>query len=244
MNPDFLLTQLGFTKNLSRIYLTLLRLGKCRAGVVLRETGLQRSVVYNGLEELATRGLVSKIVERGVALFSPNDPESLVEEIENKKRIAAKASEELRKYQGASNREAVVFEGADIIERVAEKSLETENGKTIYFLGPSKFGIQANMERFWKKFHTQRIAKGIQCKILYDKDTPAEVLATRNATELCQAKYMPFGVDLPFWLVIFENHVAMVVPGDEPPLAFVIKSEKTAQGFEKYFEYLWQAAKE
>ena len=175
-----------------------------------------------------------------MALFSANDPRTLIDEARDRTKLAESVAEGLALFQGISAREAVVYEGADIIQRVADKSLSSESGSTVYFLGASKFGSQLNLERYWKRYHTRRVGLDISCKILYDKDTPQEIVANRNVIGLCEAKYMPFGLDLPMWLVIFEDHVAMVVPGEEPPLAFVVKSQKTADGFRKYFEYLWK----
>ena len=239
MNETLQLDELGFSKNLSKIYMNLLKVGKCRASTLLRETGLQRSVVYNALDELVERRLASKFIVKGVSYFSINSPESLVHEAEEKTKLARQVSENLKKIQDVSTREVAVYEGADIIQRVADKSLDSESGSTVYFLGASKFGMQANLEGFWKRFHKKRIEKGIECSILYDKDTQQEIITNRNSLELCQAKYMPFGIDLPMWLVIFEDYISMVVPGDDPPLAFIIKSSKTADGFRNYFKYLW-----
>jgi sugar-specific transcriptional regulator TrmB len=237
------LEKLGFSQNLGKIYTTLLRLGASRAALVLKETKLQRSVVYAGLEELTKRGLISKTEVKGVAQFSPNDPKTLIDEAEEKKHLAEKVAENLKKFQSVSYREARLYEGIDIIEQVADKSLGVENGETVYFLGPSKFGIQSNLESYWKKYHKERIKKGIKCKILYDKNTEAEVVEERNKLAGCEAKYMPFGINQPMWMLIFEDHVGMVMPGDEPPIDFVIKSKQTADGFKNYFNYLWEQAK-
>ncbi len=234
------LKKLDFSENLTKIYMTILRLGASRAGDVLKETKLQRSVVYAGLEELVERGLISKTLVKGVAQFTPNDPTSLVSEAEEKKLLAQKIAVSLKKFQAVSNREARLYEGSDIIEQVSDKSLATENGETVYFLGPSKFGVQSNLDSYWRRYHRERVKKGILCKILYDKNTPRNTVDERNKLEGCEAKYMPFGIDQPMWMLIFEDTVAMVIPGDEPPIAFVIKSKQTAEGFKNYFEYLWK----
>ncbi len=231
---------LGFSKNLSTTYMCLLRLGESKASTIIKETGLQRSVVYTGLEELLTRGLITETTLRGIALFKINDPDALVYEAEQKKILAEKISEELKKQQGVKNREALIYEGEDIIQRVTEKSLQSQPGSTIYFLGPSKFGIQANLERYWKKYHTQRIEKEINCKILYDSETDPEIVESRNKMELCEAKFLPPQLEVPMWFNIFEDTVGMIIPSEDPPLAFIIKSKKTADALRNYFEYLWQ----
>ncbi len=233
------LKKLGFTNNEIKIYLTLVRLGKIRAGDVIKETGLQRSVVYNSLEELIERELVTKTLSKGVATYSINDPDALVQEAEERRLLAETTALALKEKQSVKDREVVVYEGKDIIKRISDKSLGAKSGSTIYFLGPSKFGIQSNLEKYWKHFHKERINKNIKCKILYDRNTDNKILVERNNLPLCEAKYLPIEAEIPMWFSICGDLVGMIIPSEEPPLAFLIKSPKTAEALTKYFDYLW-----
>ncbi len=233
------LKKLGFTKNQIKLYLVLLRLGKVRAGELIRETGLQRSVVYGVLEELETQELVSRSVSHGVALYHINDPQVLVEKAERKKLLAQKVAEELSLRRQVKEREVVVYEGEDIIKRICDKNLDAAPGSEVYFLGPSKSGIQGGLEKYWQQYHKQRTAKGIRTKILYGHNTPPLTVANRNAMPLCEAKYLPLTTEIPMWFNICGESVGIVVPSENPPLAFLIKSAKTAEALKKYFEYLW-----
>jgi sugar-specific transcriptional regulator TrmB len=56
------LIQLGLTQNQSRLYLSLLSLGKAIGKTLSRETGFARQEVYRILEELHDRGLVEKSI--------------------------------------------------------------------------------------------------------------------------------------------------------------------------------------
>ncbi len=58
------LIQLGLTPNQSRLYLSLLCLGKAIGKTLSRETNFARQEVYRILEELHDRGLVEKILAR------------------------------------------------------------------------------------------------------------------------------------------------------------------------------------
>lgn len=234
------LKKLGFTNNEIKIYLTLFRLGKVRAGEIIKETGLQRSVVYNDLETLIERELLSKSVSKGVAHYETNDPQVLVDEAEKRKLLAQGVAEGLKEKRHAKDREVLVYEGEGIIKRICDKNLEAKSGSEIYFLGPSKFGIQSTLEKYWQNYHKVRVAKGIRCKILYGRSTEPEIVANRNAMPICEAKYLPLESDMPMWFNISEDSVGIVVPSENPPLAFLIKSAKTAEALKKYFDYLWK----
>ncbi len=237
------LKKLGFTSNETKIYLALLRLGKIKAGEIIKETGLQRSVVYSGLDEFMKRELISRSVSKGVALYTISDMDALVHEAENRKLLAEYVAEELKNKQGAKSREVLVYEGVDIIKRISDKNLDSKSGSTMYFLGPSKFGIQSNLEKYWSHYHKKRVEKDIYCKILYDKTTDPEIVSSRNTLPLCEAKYLPFETEMPMWFSICDDSVGMIVPSEEPPLAFLIKSQKTAEALKRYFDYLWRQGK-
>ena len=122
---------------------------------------------------------------------------------------------------------------------MSEKSLNTEPNDTVYFLGPSKFGIQANLEKYWKKYHKKRADLNIKCKLLYDKSTDPKIIENRNRQPLCEAKYLPLDTEMPMSLIINNKMTAIIVPSEHPPLAFLITSKKTSEALKKYFEYLW-----
>ncbi len=238
------LLKLGFSENLSKIYLALFHLGKTRAGEVIKETRLQRSVVYTGLEELVGRGLVTKTTSKGVAVYEATDVDALVYEAETKKVLAEAVAQELWETKESKGREVIVYEGDDIIKRIGDKSLGIKTGSTVYFLGPSKFGIQASLEHYWLTYHKKRIEKGIHCKILYDQHTDPKIVARRDNLPFCEARYLPFSAEeAPMSFIIYEDHVAIIVPVENPPLAFLIKSPATAQTLRKYFEFLWGQGK-
>lgn len=233
------LKQLSFTDNLAKIYLALLGMGQGKAGEVIKETVLQRSVVYAGLEELVERGLVTKTFKKGVAMFRVNNPETIVEELDKKKFLAEKLVQELETRRNASGKEALIYEGEDVIKRIADKGLSVQPGETVYFMGSSKFGNQSNLEKYWQLYHKKRISLGIKCQILYDHSVDPDLVEERNGLELCEAKYLPFGARTPMWFHIFGDSVAIMVPGENPPLAFLIKNPATARALVEYFQYFW-----
>jgi sugar-specific transcriptional regulator TrmB len=234
---------LNFSKNTSSIYLLLLESsGNLKAGEIITKTGLQRSVVYYCLEDLLNRKLISKKILHGVAVYSAQKIEALVYESERKLELTKNIAKQLEQITTIKEREVVVYEGDDIVRRISEKTLE-QNTKTIYFLGSSKSGIQKNLEQYWKSFHARRIQKGIECKILYDTSTDKSILVNRNGMQGCKAKYLPFGMNIPMWFAISGDFLAILVPGDEPPTAFIIKSKATAEAMEKYFNFLWDMDK-
>lgn len=238
-----LLASLGFTKNQTSIYLVLTKKGALKAGEIISLTGLPRSVVYTCLQDLASQGLLIKNTKQGVAIFTTLDPEALVIECKRKLKDAEEVANILQQERGILEKEAYVYEGDDIVTTIAKRSLETPPGSTVYFFGSSKFGAQANLEQFWKKYHQDREGKQIRCKILYDRFTPAETLSERNKYTGCEARYLPIDTEIPMSFNIWEDHVAILLPGNQPPISFIIRSQSTADALIEYFNYLWRHSK-
>jgi predicted transcriptional regulator len=234
----------GFSKNEAHVYVSSIRLGRARASRILEDTGLPRSVVYLELDSLIRRGLVQKSKERGVTVFTALDSSHLIDEFQAKKHDLEDIAEELNNLEALREREVVVYEGVDIVKKVADKCLATPAGSTIYFLGPSKFGVQSKLERYWQRFHTERASAGIQCRLLYDISTDPDILLDRNAMPLCEARYMPINSELPMSYIFTETVVGQILPAEDPPLAFTIKSTSSALAMKQYFEYLWAQSEE
>jgi len=59
------LEKLGFTLNETKTYLNLLNLGSCLASDLAKKTGLHRRPVYDALNRLIEKGLVSYTIKTG-----------------------------------------------------------------------------------------------------------------------------------------------------------------------------------
>lgn len=234
------LKKLGFSHNLSTVYLALFELGKVKAGKLIEKTGLPRSVVYSALDELLARELVTKTELRGVAMFSTNDPTRLVDEIEEKKQLAAKIADGMKKQQDTSPREVSVYEGLEGIKRATLNKLSAPEGETVFTFGASKYNVQPALDEFWAKvFHKRRIKKKIYFKGLYDRTVEQKYIDYRNSILLSAAKYLPPGLEMPVWFSVCDDMLSIMVPEDNPPIVFNIRSRAAAEAIKKYFHYLW-----
>ena len=89
------LEKLGLNKKESDVYLALLNQGKSQAGPIIKATALHRMQVYEAMEALKNRGLVSISQEKTIQFFEANSPKVLVDLEKEKLDIAELASQEL-----------------------------------------------------------------------------------------------------------------------------------------------------
>ena len=65
MNTETLVS-IGLTKGEADVYLTLLKLGNTTSGKIIKESKVSRSKVYDVLERLKQKGLVTEIIKKNV----------------------------------------------------------------------------------------------------------------------------------------------------------------------------------
>ena len=58
-----ILEEIGLTKTEIKIYITLLAQGQCTTTVIVREAGIHASKVYEYLDKLIAKGLVSYVIK-------------------------------------------------------------------------------------------------------------------------------------------------------------------------------------
>ena len=64
-----ILEEFGLTKNEVKIYLTLLKMGRALAGEITEKSGIHRRNVYDSIERLMKKGLVSFIIQNNRKYF-------------------------------------------------------------------------------------------------------------------------------------------------------------------------------
>ncbi len=237
-NTEKMLNKLGFSKNEITIYLALFDLGKCKAGELIDYTKLHRNLVYTALDEFVKRELVTKTEANGVATFVANDPNRLIEEIDQKRELAQQLAEEIKKKQEETPREVTIYEGLEGLKRATKRTLSAPEGETVYVFGAAPHSTLPDLSVRWRQYDKSRIQRGIHFKGLYGRTTAKDILDDKNLLPLTEAKYMPQGIEVPMWFNVCGD-ISSIVAVDDSPLAFNIKSKTIADGLKKYFEYLW-----
>lgn len=135
-----------------------------------------------------------------------------------------------------------VYYGFEGVVKVHEDTYShLKRGEDYYYLGIPAVQPSYYHER-WKKDHERRIKAGIKCRLLFDRKTDRKILENRNSYDGSEARYMPFEVDTPTWIMGYKDTTAIVLVGKKP-VTIEIKNKEIAQTFSKYFESIWKLAK-
>jgi len=238
------LEEIGLTKNEIKIYLVLLEIGSTTTGKIITESQLHRSRVYDALERLIDKGLVSYVIKSNRKWFQAAPPDTILEFLDEKRKNITKILPELdllQKFQ-TSEQSAGIYEGIKGYKTAREKLIkELKKGDNLLVLGAP---AQANkkLEGWFLYFHEKREKSGIGMKILYNEDA-RKYGEIRKKWKLTQVRYLRKNVINPTWIEIFKESIAIVIISDHP-LTFVIKNKDVVASFKDYFELMWGLGKE
>ena len=244
-----LLKNIGLTDGEIRVYMALLELGKSTAGKIIERSKVSPSKIYDVLNRLIEKGLVSYIIEGKIKHFNAAPPHEILNFIEKKEEELRLNKDEFKKIlpnlesrQKAKNKDfnAEIFEGIRGLITVFDMSFEElRKGDILYAFGyPPHASIL--FDAYWREYHRKCDKKGIIRKVIYDYDT--WFLKKREKRKLAEQKYLPKGIVTPSWVLIFNDKVATVIVTEEQKVCFLVQNKEVAKSYIEYFNLLWENA--
>lgn len=167
------LTELGLSKNEAKVYSTLIKFGKMSASEVSAQSGVSYSRIYNVLEALIHKNLISILPEK-TKKYVPESPESLMNLVNKKEEKLAK----LKGMVGSLRKLYDVKEKNPVSIGIGQKAFYTllksmkEPSKFEYAI---KWSSEYRPE--WVRDDVKAMKKGIDVKMLsrYDNETKSNV---------------------------------------------------------------------
>ena len=237
---ESILVELGLSMNEAKVYLSLLNLGITTTTAIAKDCCLHRSNVYDSIEKLIVKGLVSYVKKDNVTLYEANDPQclmSILSEKENQlKSILPQLmlSKKLAKAKG----EAHIFEGVTAFMDILYGFLDY--GEPILAYGIPKAAPEMLKTKI-PHFHDKRIKKKVVMKHIYNHNAQQRI-AYLNKIEGCYARYLPASFDSQVSTNICGDQVVLAL-WSNPVIVIQIKNQQIADSYKNYFELLWNSAK-
>lgn len=243
-----ILQKIGLSLNESRVYEALLNLGEINVNKISIKSKVHRRNVYDSLNKLIEKGLASETFVKGEKLFKAIDPERLKEIIKEQESTLDAFLPEMKKlYQSVEpDAEAYFFRGVEGFKNYLQLILEQK--QTVYFIGAKAFWLDPRLQHYLRHFDEERKKRGIKFMHLFDheiKKEKPEILKLVGKPY----KFLPKKYSSPTAVDIFGDYVVTFVgvkPGElyEEPLQFILKSKLLADGYRKFFQFMWDHCKE
>jgi len=239
-----LLEELGLSEREIKVYKALLSAGLSSVGPVIKMSGIPSSKIYETMDKLIEKGLVSFIIESNIKKFKAADPKILLNFLEEKEEQLKKEIipqlQLLQKHH--EEQDATIFRGIKGIKTLTDDML-TEK-KEILTIGSSD--INAKTYQYYLDFnlpvfHSMRIKNKIPIKITFSENMKdrARKLGKMAYTK---ARYLPKEFISNSSVNIYGNKVSIIFWGADA-FGIIIKSKNIADFQRKYFNLLWKQAK-
>ncbi len=241
------LQELGLTVNEAKVYLALLKLKSALAGEITTRSGIHRRNVYDSLERMEEKGLVSFTIKNNRRFFQPAPPQRLLELVHEKEDKVEKALPELNSLFGETSvkEPIIVYTGVQGYKTLFEDILSTLPENSEWQSIPASFRVARIMPSFLSFVHKRRIRKKISFRGIYNNDD-ASVARAREVSimPLAEVRVMPISNQTPAGMNIFGKKCAIsLVTDTDEPIIVLINNEFIAQTFKNFFEILWKQAK-
>ena len=241
-----ILRDVGLSPNESKVYEALLQTGEASVQEISNKSGVHRRNVYDSIQKLMEKGLASEVFIKGEKNFKAIHPRRLLELIKEKEEKINKVLPEMKaKYEAVEEKEeAYIYRGIEGFKTYLQDILKAK--ETVYFIGAKAFWLDERLKHFLPRFQRERKEMGIKFMHLFDHDVKTqkpEILKLVGKPY----KFLPKEYSSPTAVDIFGDYVVTFVgvkPGElaEDPIQFVMKSRRLADGYRKFFQFMWDNA--
>ena len=234
------LKEYGLTDKEIGVYLELLPLGTTNLQEIAKRLEYPRTTVYNTLNYLVSKGLVSKIVKKGVTCFTGTDPEKFIDSLQEKKRLIEEILPRLKELQENQKQSSTVqiYEGFKGIFTVLSDVFKIK--QQVYYFGGYKKSLDI-LKHLPDQARLMRLDNNVPAKIVIDP-TDEPIFHTQKYKKLTELRFLSSLEDFPAMIFIYGNKVAMfTVRGDL--IGLIIENKEFSEAMKIVFEIYWNMGK-
>lgn len=243
-----LLEKIGLTQNESIVYLTLLKLGNCKTGEILKKARLNSGRIYETLEGLKIKGLVSESIINNIKYYSAAPPAQILTYLDKKRKKLEEEEKEIKlnlpeleklKNSSPTTNKAVTYTGFRGLKTAVDEAFEGLTPKQeVLTIGVTQIKDK-KYNLFWKKWSEYRIKKKVPARLLFsEKKSYYEDYNNLKFTKIkVLTGFTPVAVD------IFGDDKTLILNYGKPFSCILIHDKNTATSFKQFFEQMWKLAK-
>lgn len=243
-----ILQELGLTKRESKVYLALLELGLTTTGSIIKRSEVPNSKIYEILESLQNKGLVSWIIKGKTKYFQASSPKQLLTLLKDKERKIKEILPELEKKQklSQSKKSVELFEGVKAIRSMLLGLIQDiKKGEDWYGFSTGETSANKEIEEFYEWWGALKLNIGLKDHLLIStinkKDFGAS-LTNEAKIALEKSKSLKFSnVSFPGDTAIFRDYV-IIFNWEGIPTATLITNESLAKQYKDFFLEVWKTS--
>ncbi len=240
MQRELALQDFGLSQKETQIYLLLLPLGIVNLQEIAKRIDFPRTTVYNTLNYLVQKGLVSKIIKEGVTFFQATDPQKLVDTLAQRKKLVESILPELVELRKAvkESSHAEIYEGNKGLFTVLSDVFKVN--QELHYFGSYSLSLEV-LKHQPEHFRTVRLERKIPARIVIEPyDEP--VFHSKEYQKITEMRFVKDLKDFPCMIFIYGEKVALyTLRGDL--IGIIIQNKEVAKAMKMVFEMYWLLGK-
>ena len=238
-NEAGLIQTLGLSEQEAAVYLAALELGQAHIQDISRKSGVKRTSIYNFIDTLKERQLLSEIKKGKRRLYSAVSPHHLVDEQKSKVSSLERLVPQLLAIQNSvrDKPRVMFFEGIEGIKEIYRITLRDK--QIIYAWEDLDKALDVLPANFLKSYTEERTAKKIPARCI-DRDTPsAREWTAKNDIRLARESRFIESEEFGTEINVFGNKVAFFRWDKANPFGVVIDDAGISTALRIAWQELW-----
>ncbi|OGI87254.1 hypothetical protein A2995_01065 [Candidatus Nomurabacteria bacterium RIFCSPLOWO2_01_FULL_33_24] len=244
-----ILKQLNFSSKEIEVYLIITKIDQASVSLISKETNINRTTIYDILENLMSKGIVSKIKKSSKSFFYALPPSRLTDYLERERREynlkidiqkerIEKIMPELISLQNlhSKNKPRVhFFSGEKGMREAYEDSLTAEGTIRAY---ANVEEMHKGLPNFFPEYYKRRTQANIHIKAIIPQNEISKSRVQKNSEEMRTTKFLPeekmtFSPEINIY-----NDKVLLVSWRES-MAIIIQSKELADFHKLTYDLLW-----
>jgi len=242
MSIQIALKEYGLNDKEIDVYVNLIKSGESSLQEISKRCNCPRTTVYNNLNYLISKGLVSKADKDKIAFYTATDPEKMIDILDRKKILLEQTLPELTSLKNTLDKKSriEVYEGPKGIFAMYMEIFKDKEMK--YWFGNFE-NLKPAMEHLMPLAREIRLKKKIPAKIVIENnDDP--IFHTKKYKSLTEMKQNSSLLNFPAMIFIYGNlKKTAIFVNKKEMLGFIVENEQVTQAMKVIFDLYWNQSK-
>ncbi len=240
------LEKLGFSRIEAKVYIALVELGPSFAGAIVAKTKQHRQQVYDALEKLEAKQLVSVSQKSGKKLFHPANPERLYNLVREQEMVLKEVVPVLKNKFQVPPEEVVLYHGADGFSTALQNRITVaKRGKFIQVIGYTGKELHEITKEFFEPYLNglRKKGSGIQWIIYESQLDEFKRYFGKYLKQNTRAWVLAGSQRTPIATTVLPDRVQISLFHPNPTV-IEIRNQSLADEYQKYFSLLKKQSKQ
>lgn len=237
MDTSIPLDNAGLSPGEQKVYLALLKSGPSKVTSLKKATQLHRTTIYDFLESLIKKGLVSYSLDGKTRVFKAAEPHRLLSLLDERREAVESALPSLNSLMssGLKNLDIEIFQGKEGLKSLLNDTFVHTKEKEYLVMG-AVMEFEVYLPYFMEHLLVTVEKKRMRGRIILNPDDIITVQKFEDWRVINQKNLMPMG------LGIIGDVVVLFIWKPQISAIRIINKE-VARSYRVYFEALWQIAR-